>query len=250
MISLDNGTICISATETALHCCVFQAVEEFNRQYPTSILIVKQQHNRFDPGAESRKNRYGCGLLRPSSGEGPLKIKPLRSYHDILIGGSKFQYLKGREITLEELKNLPWISLTSGSITRDFLNRYFASQGLTFDPNIELATTDMILPAIRHNLGIGFVPRSSRRKTCAEKPCLRSPSRRSCRSGTFFWFTTENILRASLPKPSSNFFSGPDRRVFPVSWFSLGQLSISKCYECNRRMLFYQKLSSCYNRNS
>lgn len=30
--------------------------------------------------------------------------------------------------------------------------------GLTFSPDLELATTDLILPAVRHNLGIGFIP--------------------------------------------------------------------------------------------
>lgn len=43
-------------------------------------------------------------------------------------------------------------------MTRNFLNHYFSEQGLTFAPDIELATTDMILPAVRHNLGIGFIP--------------------------------------------------------------------------------------------
>ena len=34
MVGLENGTICISATETALHCCLFQAVEQFTKEYP------------------------------------------------------------------------------------------------------------------------------------------------------------------------------------------------------------------------
>ena len=38
------------------------------------------------------------------------------------------------------------------------MNTYFAKQGLPFKPAIELATTDLILPAIEHNLGIGFLP--------------------------------------------------------------------------------------------
>ena len=33
-LSLEKGTISISATETALHCYLFQAMEEFSRKYP------------------------------------------------------------------------------------------------------------------------------------------------------------------------------------------------------------------------
>ena len=39
-----------------------------------------------------------------------------------------------------------------------FVNEYFEKNSLTFTPDMELATTDMILPAVRHNLGLGFIP--------------------------------------------------------------------------------------------
>ena len=59
---------------------------------------------------------------------------------------------------MPELCRYPWVSLMTGTITRNFLNTYFAERGLPFAPAIELATTDLILPAIEHNLGIGFLP--------------------------------------------------------------------------------------------
>lgn len=94
----------------------------------------------------------------------PLRMKILRKYHDILIGGSRFEELKDggkdgeKELSLKELVSYPWISLTAETITRRFLNEYFEKNGLTFAPDMELATTDMILPAVRHNLGLGFIP--------------------------------------------------------------------------------------------
>ena len=77
---------------------------------------------------------------------------------DILISGRRFEELKDRPVSLRELASYPWISLTSESISRTFLNTYFAQYGLSFSPDMELATTDLILPAVRHNLGIGFIP--------------------------------------------------------------------------------------------
>ena len=72
----------------------------------------------------------------------------------------RFEELKAgkEELSLKELVSYPWISLTAETITRRFLNEYFEKNGLTFAPDMELATTDLILPAVRHNLGIGFVP--------------------------------------------------------------------------------------------
>ncbi len=88
----------------------------------------------------------------------PLRMKKLHTYRDILISGRRFYELKDRPVSLRELASYPWISLTSESISRTFLNTYFAQYGLSFSPDMELATTDLILPAVRHNLGIGFIP--------------------------------------------------------------------------------------------
>lgn len=159
MISLDNGTICISATETALHCCLFQAVEAFNKEYP-NVRFKLLNNSTSDSILALKAGKIDMAVVSsvPIRAELPLKVKKIQGYHDILIGGNKFQHLKGKKQTLEELKDYPWISLTSEAMTRNFLNHYFSEQGLTFAPDIELATTDMILPAVRHNLGIGFIP--------------------------------------------------------------------------------------------
>ena len=61
-------------------------------------------------------------------------------------------------MTLGELCHYPWVSLTSDTITRIFLDSYFAKRGLPFEPAVEFATTDLLLSAIEHNLGIGFLP--------------------------------------------------------------------------------------------
>ena len=44
LISLENGTIYISATETALHCYLFQAMEEFNSLYPNVRFKILNNH--------------------------------------------------------------------------------------------------------------------------------------------------------------------------------------------------------------
>lgn len=159
MISLENGAICISATETALHCCLFRAVEEFNKAYP-EVRFKLLNNSTIDSIQALRAGKIDMAVVSsaPLQAEPPLKIKKLQSYHDILIGGQRFRYLEGKKVTLAQLKDLPWISLTSGSITRTFLDHHFTEHGLRFDPDIELATTDMILPAVRHELGIGFIP--------------------------------------------------------------------------------------------
>ena len=160
LISLENGTIYISATETALHCYLFQAMEEFNSLYPNVRFKILNNSTTESVNAVKEGKVDLAFVSANLQVAKPLQMKILRKYRDILIAGMRFEELKAgkEELSLKELVSYPWISLTAETITRRFLNEYFEKNSLTFTPDMELATTDMILPAVRHNLGLGFIP--------------------------------------------------------------------------------------------
>ena len=160
LISLENGTIYISATETALHCYLFQAMEEFNSLYPNVRFKILNNSTTESVNAVKEGKVDLAFVSANLQVAKPLRMKILRKYRDILIAGMRFEELKAgkEELSLKELVSYPWISLTAETITRRFLNEYFEKNGLTIAPDMELATTDMILPAVRHNLGLGFIP--------------------------------------------------------------------------------------------
>ena len=160
LISLENGTIYISATETALHCYLFQAMEEFNSLYQNVRFKILNNSTTESVNAVKEGKVDLAFVSANLQVAKPLRMKILRKYRDILIAGKRFEELKAgkEELSLKELVSYPWISLTAETITRRFLNEYFEKNGLTFMPDMELATTDMILPAVRHNLGLGFIP--------------------------------------------------------------------------------------------
>lgn len=160
LISMENGTIYISATETALHCYLFQAMEEFNSLYPNVRFKILNNSTTESVNAVKEGKVDLAFVSANLQVAKPLRMKILRKYRDILIAGMRFEELKAgkEELSLKELVSYPWISLTAETITRRFLNEYFEKNGLTFAPDMELATTDMILPAVRHNLGLGFIP--------------------------------------------------------------------------------------------
>lgn len=160
LISLENGTIYISATETALHCYLFQAMEEFNSLYPNVRFKILNNSTTESVNAVKEGKVDLAFVSANLQVAKPLRMKILRKYRDILIAGKRFEELKAgkEELSLKELVSYPWISLTAETITRRFLNEYFEKNSLIFTPDMELATTDMILPAVRHNLGLGFIP--------------------------------------------------------------------------------------------
>ena len=159
LISLENGTIYISATETALHCYLFEAVRDFNILYP-NVHFKILNNSTTDSVNALKEGKVDLAVVSASlQVSSPLKMKIVKKYREILIAGNRFEELKNKKVSLGELTSYPWISLTSEAITRNFLDAYFDRNGLRFSPDVELATTDMILPAVRYNLGLGFIPR-------------------------------------------------------------------------------------------
>lgn len=158
LLSLENGTIYISATETALHCFLFEAMGAFNMKYP-NVRFKILNNSTTDSVNAVKEGKVDLAFVSADlQVEAPLKTKVLRKYRDILICGDKYKELQDKQVSLKELSAYPWISLTQEAITRRFLNAYFEQHGLSFSPDVELATTDMILPAVRYNLGLGFIP--------------------------------------------------------------------------------------------
>lgn len=158
LLSPEQGNIYVSATETALHCYLFQAAQEFREQYPKVHFRILNNSSR-DSIRMVKEGQADMAIISASIHvEKPLQQIVLRRYRDILIGGSRFRGLAGIKQNLSDLREYPWLSLTAESFTRKYLDDYFKQQGLAFHPSVEVDTTDMILLAAKHNLGIGFIP--------------------------------------------------------------------------------------------
>ena len=52
----------------------------------------------------------------------------------------------------------PWVSLAKDTVTYDMTSDFFLKNGILLKPDIEVATSDLIIPMIQNNLGIGYVP--------------------------------------------------------------------------------------------
>ena len=82
----------------------------------------------------------------------------LKKFREAAVCGTAYHKLVGKQLTLAEMSAYPLISLGAQTKTYEFYSEWFAKSELTFAPDIEVATADQILPMVKHDLGIGFVP--------------------------------------------------------------------------------------------
>lgn len=168
-LELESGLITIGVSEIALRIVLLTALEHFHEKYPgihthisnhsTPQAIEALQHGIVDFSV----------VTTPLNIKKPLHTIPLISFREILLGGPKYQKISDGIHSLTDLNEFPFISLQSGTGTRELYTQYFLNVGLSFHPEMETATADQILPMIEHNLGIGFYPEVLARESVTEK---------------------------------------------------------------------------------
>ena len=88
-----------------------------------------------------------------------LTAQKIDEIQEIPICGAAFAELTHETVSLSRLVDYPIVGLTEGTSSHDFYSRLFLSHDLPYNPDVEVETIDQVLPLVRSNLGIGFVPR-------------------------------------------------------------------------------------------
>ena len=99
-------------------------------------------------------------VTSPVEYDDEFEIVNIKDFDDVPVCGKEMAFLKEKIIGIGELKEHPLISLSKGSSTYDFYSKIFAENGLKYAPDTEVATADLILPLVKNNLGIGFLPKN------------------------------------------------------------------------------------------
>lgn len=108
-------------------------------------------------------------MATPALVEKPLNSYPIIQFQDILIGGPSYSYLKDTLLSLKELYEYPLVCLSETTMTYRFYEEFYRRNHLTLKSELEVATTDQILPIIKNDLGIGFIPEIFAREALAKR---------------------------------------------------------------------------------
>lgn len=156
--TLQSGIISIGASEVALQCFLLPVLNEYHTLYPGIRLRISNQPTP-QPISALRDGSVDIAVVTTPTGDmRSLKAQNVKDYREIAVCGAAFLKLTQEPISLRELSQYSIISLGMQTKTYEFYCEHFAKNGLHFAPDIEVATADQILPMVKNNLGIGFVP--------------------------------------------------------------------------------------------
>ena len=132
-------------------------LQRFHEAYPKIKLTVTN-----GPTPETlrymQEGRIDFGVVTsPVTGHEEVSVFPVRPIRDTFVAGYKFWEYKNRIIPLKELADVPLICLEKNTSTRRYMDQFLKESGVLVHPEIELATSDMIVQFAKRNLGVASV---------------------------------------------------------------------------------------------
>ena len=171
--SQQGGAVEIGATETALHLFLLDALRLFRLQYPSIKIKI---HNQTTPEIIRQlvSGRLDFAVVTvPYKMPATICCEAVLDFKEVLVGGAQYGHLCKAPLRLEDIGKYPWVGLGRGSATYQLYKDFFIRHQIDFEPDMEVETSDLMLPLIENNLGIGFVPELLARPLLEKKKLVR-----------------------------------------------------------------------------
>ena len=156
----EEGLLRIGVSETALHEVLLSALVRYHALYPKIKFSLVNLTNTQAISAVKNQAVDFVLISTPFSLDKSLKPVPIKRFQDIVVCGERYRYLTGEKVSFRELTELCIVSVNKTTKTYEYYRTLFRRYGLEFAPEIEVSTSNQILPIVKNNLGIGFIPAS------------------------------------------------------------------------------------------
>ena len=154
--ALEAGEISIGASEMTLRFFLLPFIEQFHKDFP-SVKIKVSDAPTPATLRHLKEGQIDFGVISEpfDMSNANFKFKPVKTVQDILIAGEKFKDIT--ELRAKDLTGFPFIMLESGTSTRLYIEKYLKANNVELTPEIELATSGLIIEFIKRGMGIGFI---------------------------------------------------------------------------------------------
>ena len=148
--TLERGNVFLAASEGALRCLLLPVLKHYQEKYPGVHLRIS---NHSTPQAVAALHETTADIAVVTT---PVTLSPsltqtiVKEIQEVPVCARDFTGLLGRKVALAELETYPLITLGAGTTSHAFY--------VAFQPAIEAATADQIIPMAEAGLGVGIVP--------------------------------------------------------------------------------------------
>lgn len=157
--TLNGGQLRIGASDTICRYYLVPYLKDFHKRYPNvHIKVTNQTSIACAKLLESGQVDFAITNYPNSGLSNTQNIRIIREFKDVFVANDDYRELKGKTVSLKELKQFPILMLDRKSTTSEFLHSMFQRHQLDLVPEIELSSNDLLIDLARIGLGVAFVP--------------------------------------------------------------------------------------------
>ena len=156
--SLQSGTVYVAASEVALRCLLLPILKKYRILYPGIHIRISNHTTPQAIAALGNENADIAVVTTHTVSLASMVQTALCPITEVAICSPFFEKLTKGRISLAQLTEFPLISLGKETKSFQFYSAFFARHGISYMPDIEAFTADQILPMVKADLGVGFVP--------------------------------------------------------------------------------------------
>lgn len=160
MQNMDSGEIRLGVSDTICKYFLIPYLEKFSLKYPkVKIQVV----NRTSPQILDilKNGLIDLGIVTLPLEDSSIAVDEFMSVEDIFVASTRYEDLKNRELSVNELLEYPLLMLPQNSSTRRNLDSFINRRGYVITPEVELENMDILVEFARIGLGIAYVLRES-----------------------------------------------------------------------------------------
>ncbi len=155
---LAGGEIRVAASDALIKHLLLPTLERFHAQYPQ--IRIKLSHGRTpDIARQLQAGQIDCALVHMPVEEVSLDVQKLAELESCFVVGESYSELAKRKLSVAELAKLPLLLMSPGSSTRICAEQWFAANGVSVQPDMELGSVDLLAEFARLGLGAAFTSR-------------------------------------------------------------------------------------------
>jgi molybdate transport repressor ModE-like protein len=157
MKNLETGEIRIGASDMTLRYYILPYLELFHERFPNiKISVTNAPTPETLRYMQSGSIDFGV-VSTPFQLQESYEQKKVKKIRDVFVVGEKYKEYAQRILTYKELKELPYLCLEGQTSTKKFIETFLKEQEVSLQPELELATSDMLVTFVEKGFGVANI---------------------------------------------------------------------------------------------
>ncbi len=157
--STATGTVRIGATDSIFSHLIAEKLAQFNEKFP-AVRLELLSSTTPETINQLKEGRCDVGFVNLPIDDPEIKfIGNVTLLTDIFVAGKKFENLKGKQIPLKALQDMPLLMIEDNTVHRNTIAAFTRNLGIELSPDLEGANWDLMVKLAAKGMGVGCVPR-------------------------------------------------------------------------------------------